>query len=193
LSVPKMRASKLSRTTLLAFLGTKDATFRHAALARRLGVHRGGGGASRVPGGTAFRLQISPCTFLEGGRFAGRCAGSLDGEPEAAEGDRRRWRLLGKCVVGVRGRGRWRGRGEWASGMHGRGGFGSFGRSIPPEEEEVRRGRGEAGAGRRSEADHAGVCLLCSSARRSRPHAHASLSSTHQHVYGYARSSKWKD
>jgi hypothetical protein len=177
----------LSRTTLLAFLGSKDATFRQAALARRLAVHRGGGGGSRVPGGTAFRLQISPGTFLEGDRFAGRCAGSLDGEPEAAV--RRRWRLLGERVVGVRGRGGWRGRGEWASGMHGRGGFGRFERSIPPEEEEARRGE----AGRWNEADHAGVCLLCSSARRSRPHAHASLSSTHQHVYGDARSSKWKD
>jgi hypothetical protein len=102
-----MRASRLSRKTLLAFLGTKDATFRHAALARRLAVHRGGGGGSRVPGGTAFRLQLSPRTFLEGHRFAGGSADPSDGErEEVAKGDRRRWRLLGKGEVGVRGRGR---------------------------------------------------------------------------------------
>ena len=131
--------------TLLALLGTNDVAFRHAVRACRPAVHRGGDSGSSgtglespsVPGGTAFFVHPSPspdALFGWDGRLAGGSAGSSDG---VAEGDRRRWRLLGKGVVGEPGRGRWRGRAEWASrtrGRHGRGGFGSSDRSISPEE-----------------------------------------------------------
>lgn len=123
-NVPNIRVTRLSSTRLRAFLGTQDATFRHAARALRLADQRavrGGDGSSvsvsgpadsRIPGGTAFHLPISSGGLFFDDRFAGGTGSgeSLDGEPEEAAADgRRRCLRPDDVVAGMRGRGRMRG------------------------------------------------------------------------------------
>lgn len=146
--VPKTMVTRLSKTTLLAFRGTNEATFRHAARARRRAVVQGEAGGSsgtgaadsRIPGGTDFHLPLSSAAlfffffFFDGG--GGDRLESFDGEPEleaAAKGARRRRRLVGEGAAAGRRRGRVRrGGASRREGRHGRGGFGSFERNISP-------------------------------------------------------------
>nr|CAB3470275.1 unnamed protein product [Digitaria exilis] len=155
-----MRVTRLSSTTLLAFLGTQDAIFRHAARAIRLADHRAvrcGDGSSlswttdsRIPGGTAFHLPISSGDFLDACRFAGGSGESPEAEAEAAAAaavESVRWRRCpGKVVTEMRGKGRARVGGAPARrhGRHGREGLGSFGRSISPVEEVLEGGDARA-------------------------------------------------
>lgn len=151
--VPKTMVTRLSKTTLLAFRGTNEATFRHAARARRRAVVQGAAGGSsgsgaadsRIPGGTDFHLPLSSAAFFfffDGGS-GGDILESFDGEPgedddddddeAAAKGDRRRRRLVGEGAAAGRRRGRERrGGASRREGRHGRGGFGSFERNISP-------------------------------------------------------------
>nr|CAB3467762.1 unnamed protein product [Digitaria exilis] len=157
-TVPKMRVTRLSSTTLLAFLGTQDAIFRHAARAIRLADHRAvrcGDGSSlswttdsRIPGGTAFHLPISSSDFFDAWRFAGGSGESPAAAAAAAaavESVRRR-RRPGKVVTEMRGEGRARVGGAPARrhGRHGRNGLGSVGRSISPVEKVLEGGDARA-------------------------------------------------
>jgi len=113
----KIRVTRLISTTLLVFLGTQDATFRHAARALRLTDHRavhGGDGSSvswtadsRIPGGTFFHLPISSGDLFFDDVLAGGSGEFLDGgEPEAeAAGGGRNCRRPGRGVAGTRRRG----------------------------------------------------------------------------------------
>uniref|UniRef100_A0A0A9D1S1 Uncharacterized protein n=1 Tax=Arundo donax TaxID=35708 RepID=A0A0A9D1S1_ARUDO len=91
----KMKVTRLSRTTLLAFPGTQETTFRHAARAVRLADHRGGCGSSsrsgaadsRIPGGTAFHLPTSSGAFFDEDGFVGGSGESFGWEPEEAAAD----------------------------------------------------------------------------------------------------------
>jgi len=116
-TVPKIRVTRLISTTLLVFLGTQDATFRHAARALRLTDHRavhGGDGSSvswtadsRIPGGTFFHLPISSGDLFFDDVLAGGSGEFRDGgepEAEAADGGRK-CRRPGRVVVGMRRRG----------------------------------------------------------------------------------------
>uniref|UniRef100_A0A0E0LA98 Uncharacterized protein n=1 Tax=Oryza punctata TaxID=4537 RepID=A0A0E0LA98_ORYPU len=156
--IPKTMVTRLSNTTLLAFRGTNEATFRHAARARRRAVQgsSGSGAAdSRIPGGTDFHLPLSSAAFFfffDGGRLE-----SFDGEPEddeeaaAAKGDRRRRRLVGKGATAGRMRGRERRGGAIRrQGRHGRGGFGSFERNISPVGKVLEGWSPRAAAGRKT-------------------------------------------
>jgi hypothetical protein len=151
-TVPKIRVTRLSSMTLRAFLGTRDAIFRHAARALRLANHRavrGAGGVdgsslswtadSRIPGGTAFHLPISSGDFFRADGFAG---GSGESPEEAAAAEEvRRCRPPSKFLAGMRGRGRGGVGGvpDTRQGRHGWEGLGSLGRSISPEEKSSGR------------------------------------------------------
>lgn len=162
--VPKTMVTRLSRTTLLAFRGTNEATFRHAARARRRAVVQGAAGGSsgsgaadsRIPGGTDFHLPLSSAAFFffvfDGG--GGDRLESFDGEPEleaAAKGARRRRRLVGEGAAAGRRRGRERrGGASRRDGRHGRGGFGSFERNISPVGKVLEGWRPRPAAGKKA-------------------------------------------
>uniref|UniRef100_A0A0E0HNV1 Uncharacterized protein n=1 Tax=Oryza nivara TaxID=4536 RepID=A0A0E0HNV1_ORYNI len=156
--------TRLSRTTLLAFRGTNEATFRHAARARRRAVVQGAAGGSsgsgaadsRIPGGTDFHLPLSSAAFFffvfDGS--GGDRLESFDGEPEleaAAKGARRRRRLVGEGAAAGRRRGRERrGGASRRDGRHGRGGFGSFERNISPVGKVLEGWRPRPAAGKKA-------------------------------------------
>jgi hypothetical protein len=107
-----MKVTTLSRTTLLAFLGTQEATIR------------------RIPGGTDFHLPISSGPLFDENGFAGWSGESLEREVEdedETDSGRRSCLRLPNGAIRMRGRGAPGGRRQ---GRHGRGGLGSFQTNI---------------------------------------------------------------